>query len=490
MFTLSRLVLFIALIFLLVFLLFVLKRRRRGHLRRSLDMSLFLIRLPRYEVYEKEKKNEEKLMISKMEQIYSNFLYLDRGEGFFKRFFSGLPRVVFEIASQVGEGDISFYIVVPSNYENALNKYVQGVYSGAILEKIKDDYTIFEPGGDVSASYLRLKETFFFPVNTYQTLERDPLEAVINSLSDITPDEGAAFQVVIRPMSFNLREKGEEMLSQITKEKKGLAEAIAYVNADPISKFLRGFSRDSGKKLEKGQPPKTEEKKVDDTVVEAIRAKIKKPGFEVNIRLVGVARQKERSQEILHNLESSFSQFSSGFNSFKPIKIKRRRKRKLKKFIYDFSFRNFDKKKINILNGEELSSIFHLPLSHIESPYIKWVKTKESPPPAELPKTGLVLIGKAAFRGEDRDIYIPSREDRRRHLYIIGQTGTGKTSLLKEMIRQDIEKGEGVGVIDPHGDLVEHILTNVPQERIKDVILFEPFETARPFGLNMLEWDT
>ena len=158
--------------------------------------------------------------------------------------------------------------------------------------------------------------------------------------------------------------------------------------------------------------------------------------------------------------------------------------------VYDFSFREFRTNQAVILNSAELTSIFHFPLSHIESPYIKWVKTKEAPPPSELPEKGLLTLGEAVFRGEKRKVNIATKGDRRRHFYIIGQTGVGKSGLLSEMIRQDIENGEGVGVIDPHGDLVEDTLRNIPKERIDDVVLFEPFNRDRPCGLNMLEWDT
>ena len=141
------------------------------------------------------------------------------------------------------------------------------------------------------------------------------------------------------------------------------------------------------------------------------------------------------------------------------------------------------------MNLEELTSIYHFPLSNIESPHLKWTKSKEVAPPTDLPNSGLNLLGEAIFRGEEEKVYFASPDDRRRHFYIVGQTGTGKSSLLRELIRRDIENGEGVGVIDPHGDLIEDTLANIPKERIEDVVLFEPSDMERPCGLNMLEWD-
>jgi len=145
------------------------------------------------------------------------------------------------------------------------------------------------------------------------------------------------------------------------------------------------------------------------------------------------------------------------------------------------------------LNLEELTSVYHFPMPQLETPNIKWAKNKETTPPTEFSETvgaGLNLIGQSSYRGEDKPISFVSRDDRRRHFYIVGQTGVGKSTLLREMIRQDIEKGEGVGVIDPNGDLVEDILAIIPKERADDVVLFESFDMQRPCGLNMLEWKT
>ncbi|MBU3896273.1 DUF87 domain-containing protein, partial [Patescibacteria group bacterium] len=183
-----------------------------------------------------------------------------------------------------------------------------------------------------------------------------------------------------------------------------------------------------------------------------------------------------------------FGQFSmTAINSLDPNRV---RGKALKKFAYDFSFRNFCSEYSSILNVEELSSIYHFPNQFIETPYIKSVKTKDSPPPSDLPEKGDVLIGKVNYRGDEKKVYFATKDDRGRHFYVVGQTGTGKSSLLREMIRQDILNGEGVAVIDPHGDLIESTLANIPKERVDDVVLFDPSDSERPMGLNMLEYET
>jgi hypothetical protein len=476
----------ISLFLTIIALFFIFKKRKKNTLDRSLYMSLFLVKLPRYDKGGEDKKEEEKKLISRMEQFYSNFIYLDKGESSITRFFYGFPRITLEIASEIGQGDISFYIAVPTEYENSLGKYVQGVYSGAVVEKVSDDYTIFEPKSEVSASYISQKECFFVPVNTYEELGRDPLEPIVNSVSNISPDEGAAVQFVIRPTLFNFRNKGEKFLKMINEEGKNINEAFSKIKESGFSKILKEvFGIFSSKKQENEY---SKSPGVDVATVDLVRKKISKSGFEVNIRLIGVAKEKSRADEILNNIESSFSQFSSSVNGFKTKRIKN--KKQLKRTVYDFSFRNFNKNNAVVLNTAELTSIYHFPLSHIESPYIKWVKTVEAPPPSELPTEGEVFLGEAVYRGEKKPVYIASEKDRGRHFYIIGQTGVGKSTIMREMIRQDIKNGKGVGVVDPHGDLIEDTLANIPKERVDDVVLFEPFDRERPCGLNMLEWDT
>ncbi|MGC8776309.1 MAG: type IV secretory system conjugative DNA transfer family protein, partial [Minisyncoccia bacterium] len=155
--------------------------------------------------------------------------------------------------------------------------------------------------------------------------------------------------------------------------------------------------------------------------------------------------------------------------------------------IYDFTFRNFNDSQKMILSSEEIASFFHLPVSSTETPKIKWLKSKQAPPPPNLPDKG-ILIGQSLFRGETKPVYI-TNEDRMRHIYIIGQTGTGKSTLLANMFIEDIKAGKGIAVIDPHGDLVENALSFVPKERIDDVIYFDPGDLERPLGLNMLEYN-
>ncbi len=492
-FYLIILILILAVLGTLVFL--YLRKREKGKILGSLNMTLFLVMMPKYELKKEElMQKEEKTLIGQMEQIFTNFLYLKK-PGFFQRIFLSPPRIAFEIASQIGGTDISFYVAVPRFLETAFEKYVQGVYPRALVERVPQDYTIFEPAGVTAGSYLKLRDAALFPINTYKNLEKDPLATITNTLSKISPDEGGAVQVVIKPLPQEKWKKtGDKVLSKI-REGKSVKTAIYEASRPLILDLLSGvigvFTGQSVKTKEKERELEEFRKKeagADERTIQAVQEKIQKQAFETNIRLVTAAQTQERAEEILGHLEGAFGQFSLfSLNSFEA---KERKKRSLRKLIYDFSFRNFNSAQKNILNIEELASIYHFPTRFIETPYIKAAKSGVAAPPAELPEKGVSLVGKVTFRGEERNIAFASRDDRRRHFYIVGQTGTGKTSLLREMIRQDIQNGEGVGVIDPHGELIEATLANIPKERVEDVVLFEPFDLVRPMGLNMLEYDT
>ena len=482
------------LVFLLIVMAFVIVLNVETNEKKSvfggLGMVLFLVMMPkRSPKKEGEAQKEEKNIISQMEQVFANFLYLKK-----PRIFQDPPCCAFEIASQIGSSDISFYVAVPKYLESVFEKYVQGVYPSAIVDKAPQDYTIFEPQGATAAAYLKLSESPLFPLSTYQTLETDPLALITNTLSKISSDEGGAVQVLIRPSpKLNLRKAGEKALKGI-REGKSVKDAVGGSfggsSSDIIGSldelFVRGPGNPKGKESE--FQGRNKEQGIDQKSYDAIQNKIQKQSFETNIRVVTSAQSGSRAEEILNHLVSAFSQFSmSAINSLEPKEVYRK---ELNKLVYDYSFRNFNKKQSNVLNLEELASIYHFPTHYIETPYIKAAKSVTSPPPTDLPESGEICIGKVSFRNEEKKVYFGSREDRRRHFYIIGQTGVGKSWFMKNLIAQDIANGDGVAIIDPHGELVDDVLALIPKERIEDVVMFEPFDIERPCGLNMLEYDT
>lgn len=481
----------LVLLFLILVLAFVFALKAESNDKKSvfggLEQSLFLVMMPKNQSKkEGETQKEEKTLISQMEQVFANFLYLKKPGPLQPE-----PSISFEIASQIGSSDISFYVAVPKYLDSVFEKYVQGVYPNAVVDKVPQDYTIFEPQGATAGAYLKLSQSPLFPISTYQTLEKDPLSLITNDMSKISANEGAAVQVVIKPLSaMNLRNQGEAALKRM-REGKSAKDAVLHGSGvktievlDEV--FVRGPKTEKSKEQLGAHAHK--EQGMDQKAYDSIQNKIQKQPFETNIRIVASAQSRGRAEEILNHLLAAFSQFSmSAINSLEPKEVFGK---ELEKLIYDYSFRNFSPQQSNILNLEELASVYHFPTHYIETPYIKAAKSVSAPPPTDLPDKGLLAVGNVSYRNEEKKVYFADVKDRRRHFYYIGQTGTGKSWFMKGMIAQDIANGEGVAVIDPHGELVDDILALIPKERVDDVVLFEPFDLERPCGLNMLEYDS
>ena len=468
----------------IVSLIFVHWLRDKRNLTGALNMSLFLITLPKKNKEDEKTTKNEKEIISVMEQFYSSLSSVKN-----KRFFSFYqPYLVFEIATSQKSEEISFYLATPRSYESIVEKQINGFFPEALVEKV-NDYNIFNPNGTMSAAYFKLEKNHILPFKTYQMLESDPLNEITNALSKINKDdEGAAIQIIFKPSPQKFQELGNSVAREMQKGK-SFKQALAEKNSSfflLIFKELFGIGKSpvkNNQQLEKDSNIVTPGQQ---EIIKALEGKAGKISFSVNVRLLVSAPSKERSEELLNHLESAFTQFNSpNLNQLRAIHLKR--KRALEKMIYNFSFRIYDKKQEIILNTEELTSIFHFPISTTETPKIKFLKARTAAPPANLPQEG-VILGKNVYRGIETIVRL-KKNDRRRHLYIIGQTGTGKSAFLKNMLVQDIRNGDGVGILDPHGDLVEDILGLVPKERAEDVILVDPANLKRPLGLNMLEYN-
>ena len=462
-------------------LIFIVARKKMGQLTRSLNMSLFLITLPKKpKIEENEVPRSQKEIISIMEQFYSSLSNIKETKDIF---FYGQPHMVFEISTpQIGE-EISFYMAMPRKYEAVIEKQIHGFYSDASVEKV-DDYNIFNPDGVVAGSYLRLARTYALPFKTYQNLEIDPLNEITNTLTKLKEEgEGASIQIIIKPtLSRNWAQYGLKIAKEM---QSGKNYELAKMKADKgIIRRNIEFTVETLKGSQKKSNPEIHNTPLQEEIIKAIEGKASKPGFQVNVRLLVSSDNQERAEQILEHLESAFVQFNeSNLNQLKSMRVKGS---KLKKLIYDFSFRYFNKKHSTILNTEELTSLFHFPTITINTPKVKFMKVKAATPPANIPKEGIIL-GKNLYRGVESIVRM-QEDDRRRHLYIIGQTGTGKSVFIRNLISQDIKEGKGVGVLDPHGE-VEKILGLIPKERAKDVVLIDPSDLERPLALNMLEYD-
>ena len=465
----------------------------RARINRAMNMDLEIVKVSKVsdrESREGKKTAEEwKEEIGAMEQLLTSLSTVKESGKIFGGFFYDPPHISFEIANSAKSEEIVFFIAVPKKFKEKVEKQVHSYFPNASLEK-SEDYNIFFPGSYTEASILKLKNRHILPIKTYENLEVDPLNAITNALSKFEKvSEGAAIQLVMRPAKQGWRNEGRA-IAQKMQQGKRLKEVY---NNSKVSKALLGFGKFfvstafSKKETEPLLPQDRGEifqlTPEEQELVSGIENKSNKTGFEVNIRLVASAGTPERAQEILAQMENAFSQYeNSDINLFK---VKKRIKKD--EIAYNFIFRNFLPEESMILSVEEISSIFHIPISVTETPKIKWLKSSTSPPPVEIPEKG-ILLGFNDYRGANTDIRI-TENDRRRHLYSIGQTGTGKSTFLQEMAKQDAKDGKGFCFIDPHGDAIEDILASIPKERAEDVILFDPSDTERPFGLNMLEYD-
>lgn len=458
-----------------------------GKITRSLNMIVLRISVPKkIEEQAQNKGEKDKENISVMEQLFASLSNIR--EEMLKKIIYGPFYLSFEIATPIDSNEIFFYVSVPKKFQSIIEKQIHSFYSDAEIIRI-EDYNIFVPKGESAASYMTLKRNDIFPIKTYQHLEADPLSNITNAFSKIPIGEGAALQLVIKPSDNSWHSESKDRIKLMQKGK-GFGEQGKPSFIIKVIKEFMGIVSAGGKSTEDQQK---EEAKISLTpqqeeVVKAVEAKSTKIGFEANVRLIASAETKEKATSLLKELENSFSQFNfPDCNTFKITETFLNKAGFLNRTIYNFIFRNFDGKRKIILNTEELASLFHFPISTTETPQVKWLRAKQAPAPSDLPNEGLVL-GHNIHRGDDRIIRI-EKEDRRRHMYVIGQTGTGKSGFLGELIRQDIQNGEGLCVIDPHGDLVEKALGNVPKERAEDVILFDPSNMQKPMGLNLLEYD-
>lgn len=461
----------------------------RFEIAQSLNLDLEVVQVSRKKGTEGVSRNPEewKEEIRAMEQLLSSLASLRRHIPFWKKLFFAPPHIIFEIANPSSSEEIFFYLSVPKQYRESVEKQIHSFFPESAIEKVPD-YTIFSPTGETAVSILGLAESFTQPLRTYRTQSVDPLNEISNALSRLeTVAEGAAIQIILAPAPIGWRKKSRQV-AQKMQEGKRLADAKpetfgTFVGKSALNVGQVVLSRpgEKTKPLEEKKPvvltPEEQE------LVKTIDAKAVQSAFSVNIRLLASAQTRERAEVILSHLENAFSQFENPeVNRFRIEK-----RLSLKKVAYHYIFRNFDPDTAMVLSAEEVASFFHFPISTTETPKIKWLKAGSAPPPVNIPKEGL-LLGYNDYRNAKTEIRITDN-DRRRHMYVVGQTGVGKSNYLQEMAKKDAVSGKGFCFIDPHGDAIEDILTAIPKERAEDVIVFDPADIGRPIGINMLEYD-
>ncbi len=442
---------------------------------KALHMTLYEISLP-------EKKGEEgnnrmkplRELVSGMEQFYSGMLGLESAHA------GELSYMTLELAVPVDRAHLMFYAAVPNSRKDLFEKQLHAIFPDAIALVQPNDYNVFVDGGTAVGSVAEFKDQPMLPLKDYQDFDYDPINALLNAFAKIAPeDEGASLQIVFKPVGHHYVEHYRRVLHQLRKgEHRGRAFSLPET-------FVGDFAREAASLFIPKQAH-TEQRPVDEAAVEQVEKKVAAPIVATNIRIVTSSMDAHRAEQMLTEIEAPFHQFENTKGN--RLEFKRPGKGGLKRFFRDFSFRLYEKATNIPLSLRELTTMYHFPPQGIESsPHLKQSRAASAPAPIGLPAEG-TIIGTNTYRGVTTEVKI-SPEDRLRHLYVIGQTGSGKSGMLRTLIDQDIRAGNGVCFIDPHGNDVVEVLASIPPERYEDVIYFDPAYIDRPFGLNMLEYD-
>lgn len=450
----------------------------------ALNMTLYEVALPEHKSDEQSTRSKSlKELISGMEQFYSGLLSVENAS-------LGEPHYyALELAVPADSPQLQFYAAVPNSKCDLFEKQILAIFPNAHLVPQPNDYNIFAEGtGESLASVARLAENPALPLKDYTDFDYDPINAITNAFAKIeNMGEGAAIQIIIEPRAERHVKHYKKILQAL---RKGEKHSSAFSQPETaLGEFARDISKtlfsNKPKDKEKEKEAETRQAEANKSHIEQVEKKIATPIVGATIRLVVSSGDENRAGQVLGELEAAFNQFANTQGN--RLKFDRPSGRQLVKVFDEFSFRLPDSSALP-LSLRELTTIYHFPPSGIESsPHLKQSRVTHAPAPMSLPQTG-VMLGTNTYRGQETKIYL-SPEDRLRHLYVIGQTGTGKTWLLMNQIIQDIKNGDGCCFIDPLGNDIYKILAAVPPERYKDVIYFDPADLSRPFSLNFLEYD-
>lgn len=414
-----------------------------------------------------------------MNQVYKNFYAIF--EDSFKHRKFGNNYISIELF--IEKEQIKFILGVHKEHIETLEKMISAFYIGSIVEPIEQP-KILEAGKYMAGGEFNLTKDSVYPLKTYESFEADPMDSVLSAYNKITKEEKLLFQILIQPLHESwlkkLRKKAEKI-------KKGEGEGF-WNMLGKIFGFLTNKSKEDNDK-------KTEEKHKHDfsqTQIGDFDKKMEDEVFLVKMRTFATSPEKWRPQKIITDMSRLFNQYNYiGMNT-----IKFKKTNKLKAFAKDVVMRNFyssmglfhnikNFKHSNILSIKELSSLVHFPHGRFNlNPRIERQKYKIVPAPDDMPSEGM-LLGRNLYGWVKREVRL-SNNDRFRHVYILGQTGTGKSTMILTQAKEDLRMGNWFTIIDPHGDLCDYIMEFYPKEKIDDLIYFDLSNTEYPIAFNPL----
>ncbi|MFH0905260.1 MAG: DUF87 domain-containing protein, partial [bacterium] len=419
------------------------------------------------------------LMFSSLHGIYRPELDKQRGKA--------QERISFEL--QAREKSIRFFAWVPKYLQGYVEGQIYAQYPGVNVVEVRDYTQPDKLDASLHAAFaeLALTREDLFPIKSFDSFEVDPLAAITATLSKLSGDAQVWVQVVIRPENDSWRNRAIKYISGVRAGKedfrKALFKGITGLAADVVrTAVTSGESAPAGEKRVELAPGV-------ETALKEVEEKSTKLGFQTRIRIMGFDRDPLLAQQKVDLVVGSFKQFNTtNLNGFTATPSRMSPHEALR----GYAERAFGLNKGAVLNVHELASIYHLPSKTVVTPHIEWAGAKKGEPPANLPLADevapeiLTALGTTDFRGTKEKFGIKIA-DRLRHIYVIGKSGVGKSTLLQNMTLDDIKERRGIGVVDPHGEYVDYVLDRLPSYRVNDVVLFDVGDRAHPIGFNVLE---
>ena len=386
----------------------------------------------------------------------------------------GKPVIVFEITIMPKHG-IAFFVGSERKYVHHLEKQIYAHYPEAEV-RVAPEFTVFEEGDTIRVASLQLRKKDYLPIATYKELEVDPMQPLTGALAKMQRTDSAIIQYICTPASTRESARARRATKQTVLGKQSDVASSSFRISSIFSLLTTSQSdRDAEEQRASKMTTRMQQR------IELVEAKMAQQQFAVNIRIGVSVENKDDAERVFYALTSAFSQYD--FPDLNQLAV--HEPRQSRSTVERIVFRVPTPATASVFGTTELASLYHFPLPTTSTPNIVWRGAKSAPAPNNLPQEG-VLLGNNEYRGVVTPVHI-TESDRRRHTYVLGQTGTGKTTMFLQMIIQDIQAGRGVGVVDPHGDLIADILNHIPQERMQDVVLFDPRDKDRPLGFNILE---
>lgn len=404
----------------------------------------------------------------------------------------------FSIEIAATSSSINFYVLVPTGLKDFIEGQIYSQYPTVEIEASSDYSSVSLEEKHLAGAEIDLTKNDYFPIRTFTNFDVDPLAGITGVLSKIEDGEILAIQAILSPIDDSWQKDG---LAYVKNIKEGKSTAPPPPLHKEFSKQGVSFAKEVGKGVltglisngaAKDEKKKEEKKEVklsgpEEAALKGIEAKVTKLGYAVSIRVLAITKDPALSETRVQSVVGAFKQFNiSNMNGFDVGDMKTDAN-----FLREYRSRNLGNKPFR-LNVEEIASVFHFPDTSVETPNIVWAGSKKGEPPQNLPIEGeveakeITTFGLTSFRNRRIKFGIKAR-DRLLHFYIIGKTGTGKSTLIENMIYDDIKEGRGVAVVDPHGELIDHILNFIPEERMKDVVYFNPDDRENPLAFNLLE---